>query len=320
MKLLEQLYKGDRRALARAISVVENREGSYQDIINALFPKTGHAFILGITGPPGAGKSTVTDRIVTALRAQGERVAVVAIDPSSPFTGGAILGDRIRMQSHIGDAGVYIRSLGTRGKHGGLSHASKDIVMVLDAAGYDWIIVETAGVGQTELDILKLAHGIAVILVPESGDGIQMMKAGLMEIADVFVVNKCDRPESDKIVREITNMVGIGDALGAGHDGSGNGQEWAVPVLKTEAITNTGINELVAAVRSFKVFAEKTGRIQAKQAEFYRDEIIDILTDQLTHQLRSVFAGADGQKILQQVLSKKLSPFAAAKQLSATNT
>lgn len=305
MKLVEKLLKGDRLSLARTISLVENRDDSLRAIMAELYPHSGNAFILGVTGPPGAGKSTVTDRLVGALRAKGQKVAVTCIDPSSPFSGGAILGDRIRMQAHNNDPGVYIRSLGTRGKHGGLSHAARDVVMVLDAAGFDWVIVETAGVGQTELDVLKLAHGVCVVLVPESGDGIQMMKAGLMEIADIFVVNKCDRPEADKVVREIANMVGLGNLQSA----------WAPPVVKTQALNDIGIDDLMDAIMKYKTFAETSGRLESKRAGFIRDEVLETAVSRVLEHLETKLRSAEGQSLMQQVLDKKLSPIEAAEKI-----
>ena len=272
MKLVQDMLQGHRLSLARLITKVENRDSDLAEIMMEIYPKTGRAQIWGITGPPGAGKSTLVDCLLEQLRTQGKRVAVVAVDPSSPFTGGAILGDRIRMQKHSGDSNVYIRSLGTRGQQGGLSHATKEVVLVLDAAGFDVILVETAGVGQTELEILGLAQTIVVVLVPESGDSIQVMKAGLMEIADVFALNKSDRPEADQLLRELVTMVGM-----SAHDET----SWLMPVHKTEAIKNIGIRELLGAIEAHQAYLTQSGKRWVKTREFLKNEVRDILISRL---------------------------------------
>lgn len=232
------MLSGDKRALARLMTYVDNQHEDLLDVMNALDGKTGRAFYLGITGPPGAGKSTLVDKFTHYFRKQGKKVGIVAMDPSSPFTGGAVLGDRIRMQDHNADEHVFIRSLGSHGAHGGLSNATKDIVKLLDAFGFDVVLIETVGVGQTELDIMSVAHTTVVVLVPESGDTVQTMKAGLMEIADIFVVNKSDREGGDRIVMEL-------QALTEMHGNS----KWQVPVLKAVAVKNQGIEDIMAAVQ-----------------------------------------------------------------------
>jgi LAO/AO transport system kinase len=308
-ELVQQMLVGNRLALARLISKVENRDKDLALIMQLIYAQTGKAQVWGITGPPGAGKSSLVDQLVTQLRAQAKRVAVVAIDPSSPFSGGAILGDRIRMQQHAGDAGVYIRSLGTRGKHGGLSHATKEVVLTLDAAGFDVVIVETAGVGQTELDILRLAQTVMVVLVPESGDSIQVMKAGLMEIADVFAVNKSDRPEADKLVREIVAMVSLlSQTRGA----------WKIPVHKTEAVRGVGVRDLILSVQAHQEFLTLSGVRQEKTREFLKNEVADILTERLSQDLMLAFEKSSGKELIQRLLDRELDPYQAADIISKT--
>jgi LAO/AO transport system kinase len=306
-QLIDLARSGNRAALARLISKIEYRNQDTEKLVELLYPLTGNAQIWGITGPPGAGKSTTVDCLITHLRNQGKKVAVVAVDPSSPFSGGAILGDRIRMQDHSGDTDVYIRSLGTRGRHGGLSHSTKEVVLAMDAALFDVILVETAGVGQTELDILKLAQTVMVILVPESGDSIQMMKAGLMEIADVFVLNKSDRPEADKLLRELTMMVGLN-----AHDEN----SWMIPVCKTEANRDVGITELLNSVQDHQKYLKKSGKLEEKTKDFLKEEVIDILVSDLKKSIDGILKTDGGKELLEQLYQKQIAPYQAAKLMS----
>lgn len=251
------------------MTYVDNRHEALMEILPDVFELTGKAHRIGVTGPPGAGKSTLVDKLIKIYRAQGKKVGVVAVDPSSPFTGGAVLGDRIRMMDHGADDGVFIRSLGSRGSHGGLSRATRDIVNLFDAAGFDIILIETVGVGQTELDIMSVAHTTVVVLVPESGDTIQTMKAGLMEIADLFVVNKGDREGADRIKMELESLAEM-------QDGS-----WKIPVLKTIAASNKGVVELVLEIDNHFKYLKGNSSTKVASDSMLNEECFDILLTEI---------------------------------------
>jgi LAO/AO transport system kinase len=253
--LVKRMLAGDRFALARLITLVENRHPDTALVMSLIHERCGRAYTIGITGPPGAGKSTLVDRLIGKLREQGHSVGIIAIDPSSPFSGGAVLGDRIRMQSHYLDEQVFIRSLSTRGSHGGLARATRNVARLLDAFGKDFIVVETVGVGQTELDVMRVADTTVVVLVPEAGDTVQTMKAGLLEIADTFVVNKADREGALRIKTELEMMLQLRPAA-----------EWKVPVLLTEATTGKGVTELLDVILRHREFWRTSGQNAAHSA------------------------------------------------------
>lgn len=268
MDIAKELLAGNRLALSRAITAIENEYDEATEIMRELYPHTGHAYVLGITGPPGAGKSTMTEKIAKAYRDQGKTVGIIAVDPTSPFTGGAILGDRIRMNSLTLDEGVFIRSMGTRGSLGGLSHKTADAVKALDAFGKDIIIVETVGVGQSEVDIVKAADTTVVVLIPGMGDDIQAIKAGILEIGDLFTVNKSDLDGADKLVKEINMMLDLDSLM----------TDWRPPISKVVASRNKGIDLLLADVAKHRSYIEGNGELNRRRTQRAKDELLDILS------------------------------------------
>ncbi len=306
--LIEGMLGGDRLALARLITQVENRTDAVPAIMKAAYPRAHGAYVVGITGPPGAGKSTVVDRLTGLLRSEEQTVGVVAVDPSSPFTGGAVLGDRIRMQAHALDPGVFIRSMATRGSLGGLARATGDVIKLLAAAGYGWVLVETVGVGQTELDIMKLADTTVVVLVPESGDAIQTMKAGLMEAADVFVVNKADRAGAPALMAELKFAAHLHHASAT----SPKDIDWEIPVLSVEAQNNVGIKELLAEIRRHRAALEATGAFASRRRARLGEELKGLLLEAFRAKVERAVEEGELGPTLDRVLDGALDPYSAA--------
>jgi GTPase len=302
-KLLERFDAGEMRALAQLITMVENRAPESSAIIERIYPKTGHAQVVGITGPPGAGKSTLVNRLIAKYRATAKKIAILAIDPSSPFSGGAVLGDRVRMTDHYKDTGVYIRSLASRGSHGGLSRAAREIVKLLDAYGSDVIIIETVGVGQTELSIMDLADTTVVVTVPEAGDGVQVMKAGLNEIADIFVVNKADREGADRVKAELELSV---------HLRSGDG--WRPPVLLTQAAIDQGVDAVVGAIAKHSEYLHEHVDA-ARESERRTREFVEVLSAELEERAARAVADGGAPALLGEVRAGKLNPYSAARRI-----
>lgn len=306
--LIDRMLGGDRRALARLMTQVENRPEAVPAIMQAVHPAAGRGYVVGVTGPPGAGKSTLVDRLTAALRAGGRTVGIVAVDPSSPFSGGAVLGDRIRMQAHALDAGVFIRSMATRGAFGGLSRATGHVIKLLAASGFEWILIETVGVGQTELDIMKLADTTVVALVPESGDAVQTMKAGLLEAADIFVVNKADRGGAPALMAELR----FAAHLAYTSPGASRDPDWEIPVLATEAHHDVGIAELLAAIGRHRAALEGSGALERRRAARRRDELRAVLLETLSGAVERRLASGELAPLVEAVAAGRLDPWAAA--------
>jgi LAO/AO transport system kinase len=299
--LVARAIDGDRSAVAKLISLVETGGEAARRAVARLHPHTGNAWSVGITGAPGAGKSTLTDKLVARLRADDIEVGVLAIDPTSPFSGGAILGDRVRMQEHATDPGVFIRSMATRGHLGGLAVATPQAVRVLDAAGKPWIVVETVGVGQVEVEVAAQADTTVVVVNPGWGDAVQAAKAGLLEVADVFVVNKADRPGTEETVRDLDGMLEM-----AGE------REWDVPIVRTVATTGSGIDELWAAVCDHRAFLERTGEIVRRREERVRDELRSIVGERLLVRASDLCRGDAFDALVSDVAARRRDPYAAA--------
>src|SRR6201997_105553 len=304
----ERVCAGDVLAVSRAITAIENHRHEAEELLRILFPRTGKAYLTGITGAPGTGKSTLVDRLSAHYRGKQEQVGVIAVDPTSPYSGGAILGDRIRMQSHAGDTGIFIRSMATRGFLGGLARATAEVALLLDAAGKQQVLIETVGVGQDEIDIVRLADCVLVVLVPGLGDDIQNMKAGLMEIGDIFVLNKADREGADRLEEQLHAML----SLVMPRDG------WHPPVIRTVATENKGIENLAATITKFRTHFESSGERAKKHTEHWRNHLLELLESRLVERVLNAAGGeAALNRLATDVAERRKDPFAAVNEILA---
>ena len=304
--LIEDALAGDRRALARIISRVEDGHETAHEILAALYERGGNGYVIGLTGAPGSGKSTITDRLITTIRASGKEVAVLAVDPSSPFTGGAILGDRIRMQDHIGDSGVFIRSMGSRGHLGGIAATTPRIVAVLDGAGFPYVIVETVGVGQAEVEIVENADTTVVVVNPGWGDSVQANKAGLLEIGDVFVINKADRPGVNETMRDLRQMLELGGE-----------RDWEPPVVPSVATSGEGIDEVWQAIEDHRNHLESTGGLARTRSRRLQLEFRRAMIDEFTAKAEASAGERTIAALSGQVASREIDPWRAARRVVA---
>lgn len=309
-ELLDRAREGQPRAVARLISMVEDASPALREVAAALAPATGSAHVIGLTGSPGVGKSTTTSALVSALRAAGKRVGVLAVDPSSPFSGGALLGDRVRMQEHATDSGVFIRSMATRGHLGGMAWATPQALRVLDAAGFDVVLIETVGVGQSEVDVVSLADSTMVLLAPGMGDGIQAAKAGILEVADVFCVNKADRDGADQVIRDLKYMISLGRR-------EKEGPSWRPPIVRTVASKGEGIEELVAAIDEHGAWLRDRGELHARRLHRASAEVEAVAVRRLRAEMGDLHGGDALDKQAAKVVAGEVDPYTAADELIA---
>src|SRR5262249_18607248 len=307
-KWAEAVRAGDIRAVSRAITAIENHQPEAESLLRTVFPHTGNAYLTGVTGAPGTGKSSLVDRLAAYYRKQQQQVGVIAVDPTSPYSGGAILGDRVRMQGHAGDSGMFIRSMATRGFLGGLARATAEVALLLDAAGKQRVLIETVGVGQDEVDIVRLADCVLVVMVPGLGDDIQNMKAGLMEIGDIFVLNKADREGADRLDQQLNAMLG----LVMPRDG------WHPPIVRTVATENKGIAELAAAIDKFRAHFESSGDRRRKHIEHWKSRLLDLLESRLLERALGHHGERKLAELAEAVADRKKDPFAAVNEILAS--